>query len=171
MKILLVFSMIVTAGCSAAFAGGADQLSLGMAWEGGPLAGGPMGKVIYNVPADRQKLNLTFIVTGGAKNAQYQVGFDMICAQVDCADMPLLFGVPQWGYMYPNHGVPTRIFVLGTLTTDADGDGSVHFNLTNLPKGTFPMVYWVGLLPAGVLAPSAATSTLMEPLNAERLTL
>jgi len=146
---------------------GAIQASLNSNWGGGPLLGGPIGKVVLNLPATRQKLNLTYILQGALPSATYAVGFDIVCANpFDLTSCPAIgnppgtpgdpFGTPQ-NSLSGNYGIDIRIYPLSTVTTDVDGDGSVHFNLGGLPPGSYKVTFWVSLF-GNPLSPVAATS-------------
>jgi hypothetical protein len=138
---------------------GAIQASLNSTWQAGPL-GAPIGKVVLNLPVTRQKLNLTYIFQGAAPSTTYAVGFDIVCANpLDLSSCPAIgspFGTPQ-NSLSGNYGVDVRIYPLGTVTTDVDGDGSVHFNLGSLPPGSYKLTFWVSLF-SEPLNPVAATS-------------
>jgi hypothetical protein len=145
---------------------GAIQASLNSTWQAGPL-GAPRGKVVLNLPVTRQKLNLTYIFQGAAPSTTYAAGFDIICVfgsscpAVATAGTPgAPFGTPQNPLSNNYNGVDLRIYPLGTVTTDVDGDASVHFNLGNLPPGSYKITFWVSLF-SDALNPVAATSSYM----------
>ena len=136
----------------AAAADGATIAPLDSNWSAaaGPLAT-PLGKVIYNVPDNRNKMNLTYILQGANPNTDYTVGFNIGKSQTpDCsgADTPSTFGVSRGSVPCPTGsfgGWPDTeaLYQVGTLTTDAYGDGDLHINLKGLPSGTFKLLFWV----------------------------
>jgi hypothetical protein len=141
---------------------GAIQVSLGSTWRFGPLLA-PMGMVVLNTTATRQKMPLTYILQNAAPNATYAVGFDIVCpvGGGSCPDIGAPFGAPQDSHSGIHEGVDLRIYLLGTVTTDVDGDGSVHFNLLNLPTGSYQITFWVSRA-GDPLTPVAATSRFLS---------
>lgn len=156
MKKLALFALIaLLSACPAAFAG-SNQLELNANWFSDGTTR-DLGKVIYNQPAGKNKIDLTYILQNAAPNTTYTVGFDIVVPA--CTVPPLTFGVAQWGCQGNYGNTITAIFIAGTATTDSDGDGSFHINLLNLPPGDYPITFWVS--PGeGTLNPSAATTSL-----------
>jgi hypothetical protein len=143
---------------------GAIQAPLNSTWANGPLPGGSVGKVVLNLPATRQKLNLTYILQGATPSMTYAVGFDIVCMNpLDPSSCPAIgtsFGTPQNSLSNTYNGVAVRIYPLGMMTTDVDGDGSVHFNLGGLPTGSYKLTFWVSLF-SDTFNPVAATAPYM----------
>jgi hypothetical protein len=154
-RFALISLFSILAGLLAFAETGAVQVPLGSTWASGPLPA-PIGKVVLDAPVTRHKMPLTYILQNAAPNTTYAVGFDIVCVGASCPAIGAAFGAPQnplSGY----YGVDVRIYLLGIVTTDADGDGSAHFNLLNLPTGTYQITFWASLA-SDPLNPVAATS-------------
>jgi hypothetical protein len=140
------------AATNQAQAAGASQEALAYSWDSTVGAVTPIGKVIWVQPANRNKVNVTFVIQGANPDTSYTVGFDIFTVDttVPLADAPDTFGVPQWPVVPEICGSVggvsdcAGIYILGTVDTDIDGDGSLHINLKNLPAGTYDLVFWVG---------------------------
>ena len=133
---------------------GATQTLLDSNWDAfsdsngdglfGPLAQ-PLGKVIYNQPAGRNKLAVTFILQDASPSTNYTVGLD-IFGPAPCGGSPATFGVPRDVCADGTVGGVTAsagVYPVGTLTSDTDGDGSLHVNLNSLPSGPYSVLFWV----------------------------
>lgn len=128
---------------------GAIQLELDSAWdancESSENLDESLGKVIFNQPSGKKqkKGQVTFILQDATPNTTYTVGFNIFVET--CDDAPTTFGVNRTLCASGTVGCQTAtagVYVVGTLTTDADGDGSLHVNLTNLPSGMYNLVFW-----------------------------
>jgi hypothetical protein len=128
---------------------GAIQLELDSAWDANcPQSTNlseSLGKVIVNQPSAKKKKKtlVTFILQDATPNTTYTVGFNIFVET--CDDAPTTFGVNRTLCATGTVGCKTAtagVYVVGTLTTDAEGDGSLHVNLTNLPSGTHNLVFW-----------------------------
>jgi len=156
-KRLLIAALVVTLGLlvlstermniPSAYAAGAVQSFLDSSWSAtdGALAQ-PLGKVVYNVPDKRNKMPVTYILQGANPNTNYTVGFNIHSESVDCSGTPPVFGVPR--SLCPSGTVggifdTEALYQVGTLSTDTEGDGSLHINLLGLPSGTYNVLFWV----------------------------
>ena len=128
---------------------GAIQLELDSAWDANCADSenleDSLGKVIFNQPSGKKKKKgqVTFILQDATPSIIYTVGFNIFVAT--CEDAPATFGVNRTLCATGTVGCLTAIagvYVVGTLTTDEDGDGSLHINLNNLPSGMFDLVFW-----------------------------
>jgi len=128
---------------------GAIQLELDSAWDANCANSEnldeSLGKVIFNQPSGKKqkKGQVTFILQDATPNTTYTVGFNIFVAT--CEDAPATFGVNRTLCASGTVGCQTAtagVYVVGTLTTDSDGDGSLHVNLTNLPSGMYNLVFW-----------------------------
>jgi hypothetical protein len=151
LAIITAAAVLTFAAAGQAQAAGATQEALAFAWDSAIGAVAPIGKVIWVQPANRNKVNVTFVLQGAEPDTTYTVGFDIFTVDttVPLSDAPDTFGVPQWPVVPEVCGTVTvfdcaGIYVLGTVDTDIDGDGSLHMNLKNLPSGTYDLVFWVG---------------------------
>jgi len=161
----------------AAAAGGATIAPLDSAWDSTTPLATPLGKVIYNVPNNRNKMNLTYILQGGAANASYNVGFDIsgLCSLASFPeDPPSTFG----GVARTHCGTWTRcgltntagVYQVGTLRTDEFGDGDLHINLLDLPSDTYEVVFWVAL-GVGSTNPVGSTACFGDAASYETVTI
>lgn len=116
------------------------QLQLDSAWDANCANSEnldeSLGKVIFNQPSGKKqkKAQVTFILQDATPNTTYTVGFNIFVAT--CDDAPTTFGVNRTLCVSGTVGCQNAtagVYVVGTLTTDAEGDGSLHVNLTNLP--------------------------------------
>lgn len=155
---ILIAITIVLSFCiffsSAAWAGGATQEALAYKWNfNDGMLQDPLGKVIYVQPGDRDKLNVTWILQGAQASTNYLVGFNLFMA-----DAPQVFGVVKTGQATGTVGVydTAGYYIVGSVETDSDGDGSLHVNLKNLPANCYDIVFWIIPQP-GSLYPEAAT--------------
>jgi len=155
-------------------AGGATITALDSAWTSATPLATPLGKVIYNVPNNRNKMNLTYILQGGAANQDYTVGFDIegSCFVSDPENPPGTFGGVTRRYCNtygPSGycGIDTvGVYLVGTLHTDEYGDGDFHINLPDLPSATYHVVFWVSR-GAGTASPVASTACFGDTGNYE----
>jgi hypothetical protein len=142
-SVMLALCMIV----AHAHAGAAQAPLIG-GWDifSAPLT---KGKIIYNVHdngSSEKNVLVTCIITGSVPDHSFTVGahfFD----QNDLNSMPRGFG--NWyvgeGCIYrPNATACTVAYDFGTITTDANGDGSAHFNLY-APPGTYGLQFTIRL--------------------------
>ena len=141
---LTVVVALLTLLAPTALAGGsgAAQYALNPGWDvfGQPLT---MGKVILNSPDTTGKLGVTFVLSGATPNHTYIVGahfFNGTGVTPLPSDVgsytsdPGYFGAGWWVDGTVNitrQGTSADVIAydFGYLTTDAYGNGSVHFNL------------------------------------------
>jgi hypothetical protein len=164
MKKLALFALIALSAAPAAFAAGSNQLELNQSWFIANTPVQDLGKVIYNQPAGKNKVDLTYILQNAAPNTTYTVGYDIAFYGGACPATPLIFGVAPVIPCLPGNqgGTTTAIYVAGSVSTDSDGDASFHTNLLNLPKGDYRITFWVS--PGeNTLNPTATTSYLANP--------
>jgi hypothetical protein len=128
---------------------GAIQLELDSAWDANCADSEnleeSLGKVIFNQPGNKKKkkAQATFILQDATPSTIYTVGFNIFVET--CEDAPTTFGVNRTLCVSGPVNCQTAtagVYVVGTLTTDADGDGSLHINLNNLPPGMYNLVFW-----------------------------
>lgn len=157
-------------------AGGATIAALDSAWNSQTPLATPLGKVIYNIPNNRKKMNLTYILHGAVHNESYNVGFNMSgsCSLSEPESPPTTFGgLPRFGC-----GTWTRctltntagIYQVGTLRTDELGDGALHITLRDLPFGNHRVVFWVSE-GADPLSPVASTVCFGDKFNYETIAI
>jgi len=124
---------------AAAFAtsGGSVSLPLNHPWFSyySPYAppAANFGKVIYNTPSGTTQLTLTYILQNAAPNTEYTVGFDVTYASNSGTFGQLTAVLPGSGWVY----------VVGTITTGAYGDGSAHINIDGISSGNYQIIFWV----------------------------
>lgn len=156
-------------GFAAAAAQQVTELSLVDKWD--PSAdpsvyATPKGTVVVAQRDGLNKLFLTFILQGAQLDHDYAVAFDIYVEDpnVSCDHVydngvsatPATFGTPFGGTTALNRAVcstpvPGLIggvygsaggYILGKVTTDGDGDGSLHVGLADVPPGTYRMSFW-----------------------------
>ncbi len=157
-------------------AGGATIAALDSAWNSQTPLATPLGKVIYNIPNNRKKMNLTYILQGAVPNESYNVGFNMSgsCLVGEPDSPPTTFG----GLARILCGTWQRcgltntagIYQVGTLRTDELGDGDLHINLRDLPSGDHRVVFWVSQ-GTGTLNPVASTVCFGDKFNYETIAI
>jgi hypothetical protein len=109
----------------------------------GPLAR-PLGEVIYVQPPGQNALGVTFTLQGASPSTNYTVGID-IFGPAPCGSSPATFGVPRLVCADGTVGGVTASaggYSVGTLTSDTNGNGSLHVNLPNLPSGSYSVLFW-----------------------------
>lgn len=145
-----------------------------------PLAT-PLGSVVYDIAKKTKRKNyLAYILEGAQPNTDYNVGFNIQSGTADgsCLGLPLTFGgvprasVPCFTEQGGCSGVVSdeALYQVGTLSTDANGDGDLKINLMELQPGTYQVVFWVSP-GVGTLGPSAATACRSEVWNYETITI
>lgn len=150
---------------AAVAAGGASIAQLDSAWGNPTPLATPLGKVIYNVPNHRGKINLTYILQAANPNTDYTVGFDIegLCLATAPEDPPSSFGGVTRKYCNtygpsPYCGQDTvGVYLVGTMHTDEYGDGDFHINLPDIPSASYNTVFWVSQ-GAGTASPVASTA-------------
>ena len=141
----------------------------------------PLGNVVYDISKNGKKKNyLSYILDGAQPNTDYNVGFNIQSATPDntCSDLPLTFGgVPRASVpCFTEQGGCTGeyssegLYQVGTLSTDANGDGDLKINLVDIEPGTYQVVFWVSP-GVGTLGPEASTACRSEVWNYETITI
>jgi hypothetical protein len=121
------------------------QRLLGYSWD--PSVGSlnqPIGNVLYALSDHRHGIEGKFIFQGAQPLTSYTVGFDIFGA-ARCGSSPAAFGVPRDVCADGTVGGVTAsagVYRIGTLTTKANGHGSLGVNLKHLPSGTYNIVFW-----------------------------
>lgn len=143
-KIVGIVSLILVAiilGTAMPVNAGATSMPLAYQWFSGTVTP-PVGKVIFNMPNNHNKLLVTVILQGIQQlpnPATYSVGFDIFGA---CPNPfgPIAF---DGSLSFCQSQYPVGIYYMGTITTDEFGDGSFHMNLNDLPTGSYNLIFWI----------------------------
>jgi hypothetical protein len=135
----IVFVIEPTADASPASAAHSAALTPGWDVFSDPLT---KGKVVWNVPDRKRRLNVTFILDGALPSHEYTVGAHFFNAGTDAN-----FGAGKHvgaSAGDTRDGVTAAVdaWDFGVLVTDSGGDGAAHFRLIPNP-GTYHVQFTV----------------------------